>query len=420
MSDVMNRFNSMKIGTKILIICLILVIIPSLVIGSVAYFIASGAINDQVDMTLQAKVDDVRSMTSNSYDLSKTKLDGDLNLLRKRFTDLGSPAIVDGKLAYGSNVVNDNFAVVDSGEADMGSKATVFQKIGNTAIRVSTNVIGADGKRAVGTEVSGPVYDAVINKGQTYYGTADVVGKKFVVAYEPIKNARGEIIGILFVGVPEDNVYGPLKKEILAANIGENGYLYVVNSQGTLLVHPSLTGENMGDEDFIKAMIADKNSVTESTKRITYLWEGKDAVAYYTYFAPLDWIVVARVNPADFSGPVDNLRNAVIIILIISIGAGSFVAIRFGNTIARRMGDLVELGRKVMVGDFAGAATEIDKNERMVTGGDEIGEVSEAFTGVVNNIQLFSNEITSISAYAVHGRLTSRGDAKSSRAGTPP
>ena len=95
----------------------------------------------------------------------------------------------------------------------------------------------------------------------------------------------------------------------------------------------------------------------------------------------------ARVDPADFSGPVDNLRNAIIIILIISIGAGSFIALRFGNSIARRMGDLVELGRKVMVGDFSGAAQEIDKNERMVSGGDEIGEVSEAFTGVVNNIQ---------------------------------
>ncbi len=68
--------------------------------------------------------------------------------------------------------------------------------------------------------LSGPrfhsvVYDAVIKKGQTYYGTADVVGKKMVVAYEPIKNPAGEIIGILFVGIPEDVVYGPLMEEKL-------------------------------------------------------------------------------------------------------------------------------------------------------------------------------------------------------------
>ncbi len=401
----------MKIGTKILIICLILVIVPTLLIGTVAYFTASNAINDQLDMTLNTQVNDVRSMTSNSYDLSKAKLDGDLNLLRNRFAAYGTPSIYNGKIAFGSQVVNDNFQVVDSIEADMGSKATVFQKIDNKAIRVSTNVIGADGKRAVGTEISSVVYDAVITKGQTYYGTADVVGKKYVVAYEPIKNEKGEIIGILFVGVPDDNVYGPLKKEILGAKMGKTGYLYVMNSKGDLLVHPTSQGSNVGDQDFVKTMIANKANVTSSTGRLMYVWEGKNAVAYYTYFAPLDWIIVARVDPADFSGPVDNLRNMIVIILVISIGAGSFIAMRFGNSIARRMGDLVELGRKVMVGDFSGAAQEIDRNERMVSGGDEIGEVSEAFTGVVNNIQAFSDEITSISNGAVEGKLNARGKA---------
>jgi hypothetical protein len=39
MNDIPNRFNHMKIGTKILIICLILVIVPTLVIGTVAIVI---------------------------------------------------------------------------------------------------------------------------------------------------------------------------------------------------------------------------------------------------------------------------------------------------------------------------------------------------------------------------------------------
>jgi len=148
------------------------------------------------------------------FDLSRTKLDKDLNELHKRFTALGAPSITGGKIAYGSHVVNDNFDIVDSVEKDLGCKATVFQKIGDKAIRVSTNVILADGKRAVGTEISKVVYDEVITKGQTYYGTADVVGQKMVVAYEPVKNSTGEIIGILFVGTPEDKVLGMSKEEI--------------------------------------------------------------------------------------------------------------------------------------------------------------------------------------------------------------
>ena len=149
------------------------------------------------------------------YDLSRTKLDADLKLLHNRFAAYGIPSVSGGQIAYGGHVVNNNFEVVDSVEKEVGSKATVFQKVGDKAIRVSTNVVGADGKRAVGTEISSAVYEVVINKGQTYYGTADVVGQKYVVAYEPIKNSAGEIIGILFVGTPEDIVYGPLKEEIL-------------------------------------------------------------------------------------------------------------------------------------------------------------------------------------------------------------
>jgi uncharacterized protein len=148
------------------------------------------------------------------FDLSRTKLDKDLTQLHDRFAAFGAPSVTGGKIAFGSHIVNDNFEVVDSIEKELGSKATVFQKIGDKAIRVSTNVILADGKRAVGTEISKVVYDAVITKGQTYYGTADVVGQKMVVAYEPIKSAAGEIIGILFVGTPEDKVMSLSKEAI--------------------------------------------------------------------------------------------------------------------------------------------------------------------------------------------------------------
>ncbi|MDP3395870.1 MAG: Cache 3/Cache 2 fusion domain-containing protein [Methanoregula sp.] len=407
-----DKFNRMKIGTKILIICLILVIVPTLVLGIVSYVTASNAINNQLDMTLNTQVTDFRGMTSNSYDLSKSKLNGDLNLLRNRFAVSGSPQIVDGKIAYGGQIINDNFGVVDSIEKDMDVKATVFQKIGDKAIRVSTNVIGADGKRAIGTAVSDAVYNAVVVNGQTYYGSAVVVGKPFFAAYEPIKNAKGEIIGILFVGVPEDVVYGPLKQEMQNTKIGANGYVYVFDSKGTVISHPSLAiGSSIADLPFVQQMIQNKANVMTSSDRMPYVYQGKDAVAYYTYFAPMDWVITTRVDPADFSGPVDTLRNAILLILIISIGAGAAIATLFGRSIARRMGDLVTLGRRVMDGDISGASKEIDSNARMVSGGDEIGQVSEAFSGVVNTIQQFSNDITSLSNAAIEGRLDSRGDS---------
>ncbi|HQE85765.1 MAG TPA: Cache 3/Cache 2 fusion domain-containing protein, partial [Methanolinea sp.] len=411
----LRGFSQMKIGTKVLIICLVLVTVPTLLLGLVAYTSSSNAISGQVDTLLSTEISDIQKMTANTYDLAQQKVNGDLNVLRSTFYGYGTPEISGGKLVLrgqGSRefVVNDNFEIVDQIERMTGSKATIFQKTGGQAIRISTNVVGADGKRAIGTPVSDAVYDAVIVKGQTYYGTADVVGTTYITAYEPIKSSSGEIIGILFVGVPEDSVYGGLKKEILGVKLGQSGYVYVVDSKGTLLVHPSRQGQNMADQEFIQKMIANKDKVRDKPAMIDYMWEGAPARAYYMYVPALDWIIASRVDPADFMAPIDDIRNAIIIILVASIAVGALISLMFGRSIARRMGDLVTLGNQVMDGDLGTASKTLEKTADITSGGDEISEVSKAFAGVVTTIQKFSDEIAKISVAASEGQLSVRGD----------
>jgi hypothetical protein len=90
--------------------------------------------------------------------------------------------------------------VVDAIKAKHGGTATLFIKKGNSFIRVSTNVMrGAD--RAVGTPLdpNGPAI-AANRQGNAYYGIVDILGKLFDTGYEPIKTAKGEVIGIYYVG----------------------------------------------------------------------------------------------------------------------------------------------------------------------------------------------------------------------------
>ncbi len=408
-------FSRMKIGTKILIICLLLVIVPALIIGIFAYTNASSAINEQVDTLLMTQVDDVATMIGITHDAAQNKLTGDLSVLRQKFYEYGTPSISDGRLVLtggkaGTYVINDNNEIVDSIEKTTGSKATIFQKIGNQAIRVSTNVVNTDGSRAVGTAVSDEVYNAVILRGESFYGTATVVGKPYITAYEPIKSSSGEIIGILFVGVPEATTYGTMREEIKGIKIGSTGYMYIMDSTGNVILHPSLEGQSLASYDFAQAMIANKNKATESPIKMPYIWEGADAVAYYRYIPTLDWIVASRVNPAEFQGPVEALRNIIIIIIIASIAVGALVAILFGRSIARRMGNLVNLGNQVMDGEINSAARALETGSEAGGGGDEISEVTKAFGGVVNTIQHFTDEMAGVSVAASEGRLAERGD----------
>lgn len=79
-----------------------------------------------------------------------------------------------------------------------GAEVTLFD--GTT--RYATTVQNADGNRAVGTEMSAAVAAKVIEKGETYCGTADILGNNHFVDYEPMYDLNGEIVGAYFAGFP--------------------------------------------------------------------------------------------------------------------------------------------------------------------------------------------------------------------------
>ncbi len=79
-----------------------------------------------------------------------------------------------------------------------GAEVTLFQ--GTT--RYATTVQNPDGSRAVGTEMSGSVASKVIENGNTYCGTAAILGNNHFVDYEPMYDIYGNIVGAYFAGYP--------------------------------------------------------------------------------------------------------------------------------------------------------------------------------------------------------------------------
>ncbi len=111
--------------------------------------------------------------------------------------------VVDGKLLIGDYIVNNNFELPDKVKELCGGTATVF--MGDT--RVSTNVMKPDGSRAVGTKLQGAALEAVIKQGKSYRGEAKILGVPYFTAYDPIKDSKGETIGVLYVGVKKSEYF---------------------------------------------------------------------------------------------------------------------------------------------------------------------------------------------------------------------
>lgn len=110
----------------------------------------------------------------------------------------GSWGVKDGKLYKGTQVMSDNFKIVDRVAELTGDSATLF--LGDT--RVSTT-LKKDGQRAVGTKVSPEVKAVVLEKGQKYAGQATVVGVKYYTNYIPLKDHENNVVGMFYVGVSQ-------------------------------------------------------------------------------------------------------------------------------------------------------------------------------------------------------------------------
>ena len=121
---------------------------------------------------------------------------------------------VEGRLVgllRGGVLLNRNLAFIDhineivypQGALPFGSQGTATLFLDD--VRISTNVrlFGADSERAIGTRISQEVRDAVLGRGETWLDRAFVVNDWYVSAYEPVTNAAGRRIGVLYVGFLE-------------------------------------------------------------------------------------------------------------------------------------------------------------------------------------------------------------------------
>ena len=130
------------------------------------------------------------------------KVKAAMESLKGELNKLGAPKLDGENLFFGSAKINGDFAVVDAIKAKHGGTATVFVKKGSNYVRISTNVMKGDA-RAVGTPLdpSGPA-KAAIDQGKNFYGVVDILGKMFDTGYEPIRTAKGETVGVYYVGYP--------------------------------------------------------------------------------------------------------------------------------------------------------------------------------------------------------------------------
>ena len=124
-----------------------------------------------------------------------------------RLTDrnIGISSFSIPEMRLGKLLVTGKNELVDAISTALSVSVTIFQFIENNLIRIATTVNNYDMTRAIGTLIdnSSPIYKNII-EGKSYYGRAFVVNRWYVASYSPLYDKKKNIIGAIYLGIPED------------------------------------------------------------------------------------------------------------------------------------------------------------------------------------------------------------------------
>ena len=317
--------------------------------------------------------------------------------------------------------------VVDAVQQMLDVTCTIFQRMNDQGdmLRVATNVINKEGKRAIGTFLpaingdgkANPVVAAVL-KGETFRGRAFVVNAWYITAYEPIYDSAKKITGMLYVGIPQENVKS-LRQAILNMRIGKTGYVRVMDSTGALVI-AAKDAENTSQDPAAlpqymqERLTAAKKLEARNIGKQQFALEAKGASvvkreARFVYFKPWDWIITAEADQAEFREASDMIaamnRQSTLILLGVSAGAIALAVLTWlymAGGIVKPIRGVVESLKDVATG-------EGDLTKRLISSGDkELRELSLWFNTFLEKMQAMIQQIAenSLDVGRSAGKLT--------------
>jgi two-component system NtrC family sensor kinase len=180
-----------------------------------------------------------------------------------------------------------------------------------------------------------------------------------------------------------------LKNRIKSKKVGATGYIFCMDSSGTLTLHPDAEGTNVIDArdssgfPFIREMCQKKNGW------IRYPWQNVGSmtprmkIVRYEYFEPWDWIVAVGSYEDEFYREANKIKEHIIfsiILLILVVGTtATLLVFRTSSHFTRPITHMIEVIRRVKHGKL--------EEKMVVEGQDELAEMAGAFNRMTDIIR---------------------------------
>lgn len=172
----------MGLEKKLIVFVNACMIVACVIVGAISYFIADTGF----ETALQSKADSDLKQMEDAIDRANPGA-----WVKK------SDGLYKGKLKLtGNDELVDHFGQLT------GNAVTVF----DMGTRTATTAKDISGKRMVGTEADKGIQEAVLQRGELYTGMVVVGDSDYMAVYKPLTGEDGKIIGMLYMGLPAEEL----------------------------------------------------------------------------------------------------------------------------------------------------------------------------------------------------------------------
>ncbi len=360
--------NNMKIGTKLLVICGLLIVVPLVVVAFISVTQGGRGLTKVEDQELHTRAQEIAS-TINNVILEEQKL---VTVLSEQ-----------------SNVKNAVDAASSNGNAKVASlvaKATQdfvnvdhSKSVGNTsegifAATADGRVIASSNPALIGTSIASKKYFKEAMKGTSSVGTIEkpATGAAYVPVAAPVVQKSTNTVDGVIVNYLTATFADNLVKSV---KIGTTGFAFVLDDRGVVIGYPDkskLFVTNFLNEHGMKKlaglMVGGKSGVED------YTYTGQDMTAGYAPVKATGWSVSLTLPISEYMTTINEIRNVAILVTAVALILAVLILVFFVRSITKPLGQAVDYAKTVADGDFT---KHLDIHRK-----DEIG----LLTGSLNNM----------------------------------
>jgi len=223
---------------------------------------------------------------------------------------------------------------------------------------------------------SGTEMFRVASKGRIYHGDFQIIdeGIPTMLISVPVEREPGKVAGVLAARIHLKSIWD-IVKEI---RIGERGFAYVVDGEGTLISHPDtqrvLLQVNLRHLPMVNQVVAGNEGNLE--------FEHPRGERFLFVFKPikeLGWGVVVQVPVEEAYQPIGAVTRTALIWICISLLVAMIFSLLFTRKLIRPIKRLSGEMAKVSKGDLS---VHIE-----TTGTDEIGRLADSFNRMIQDLK---------------------------------